>query len=65
MNGLFGFATAVAREQAANTRFETAYRRTVESFAISGKTLDEINAEELAGFDAAEAEAINRQGAWP
>lgn len=65
----------MAREQAANTRHETAHRRMLESFAAGrakhlaevtfaeactdAKTQADINAEELALFNRAEARAIN------
>jgi len=72
---LFDFAAAMAREQAANTRYETAQRRMLESFAkqrakriaerdvdagfIDTQTQADTNAEELALFNRAEARAIN------
>lgn len=68
-----------AKEQAANTAYETAQRRMLESFAkqrvqrlaqagqddwcMDNKTQAEHDAEELACFDRAEARAIN-SGAW-
>lgn len=70
---LFGFAADLAREQAANTRYETAQHRMLESFAKqraqrkargedsapTEPTQAEIDAEELALFNRAEARAIN------
>lgn len=74
----FCFAANMAREQAVNTRYETAQRRMLESLASMGakhkaervdlgymdeRTQAEIDAEELALFGRAEARAIN-SGAW-
>lgn len=75
MSELFDFAAAMAREQAANTRYETTHRRMLESFAAGrakrlaevtfaesctdAMTQADINAEELALFNRAEARAIN------
>lgn len=76
MNDLYTFAVGLAREQAANTRFETAQRRMIESFAAqrahrkacgdparAERTQAEVDAEALALFNRAEARAIN-SGAW-
>jgi len=81
VSDLFDFAAALAREQAANARYETAHRRMLESFArdrarryaelkaastpnlcggfIDQQTQAELDAENLALFDATEARTIN------
>jgi hypothetical protein len=70
---LFDFAAAMAREQAANTRHETAHRRMLESFAKMRaqrrargecdepieRTQADVDIEMLALHDRAEARAIN------
>lgn len=74
MSAIFTFAADLAREQAANTRFEIAQRRMLESFAamrtkhraervdlgyMDERSQSEMDAEALALFDRAEARAIN------